>query len=282
MPPPQDNTANGGAVAEAVAAAAAEEAAQAAAAAEAVPMIPGEKAAAPSWASMAGKLKEGGGKLGPPAKLQGWSLPAAAKAKGTSLPPAAAPKYAAASSTTPVLPPPSTAHKAKAKAAEAGQDVAEVRLWVSRIPLEQPVEDQELADSFSKLNPDAFVEIDRKDPTKDWAYITVWGQDVADSFVQHSKDRKVQVRGKILKVQLATDEKPDRRKPNNSGKSSGKGGGEDGADPKSADSSAGGGRGSRRGKGGKGAGDSGGKGGKGGRGGDKGGSKGEGNWRSQS
>jgi len=260
---PEANTVDDSAVAEAVAAAVAAEA-EAAEAAEAVPIIPEEKPPAKSWASMAGKLKEGGGTLGPPSKLQGWSLPAAAKAK-----PLVAPKFTAASSTMPVLPPPSAALKAKAKAAEAGTDATEVRLWVSRIPTEQPVENQELVDCFNKLIAEAdengTVELDRKDLTKDWGYITVWSQEVADMFVQQSKDRKVQVRGKILKVQISNDEKPkfpsnNRRSPNTTGK----GGGEDGGDPKAADGGAGS-RGPRRGKGAKGGNDAGGsKGGKGG------------------
>jgi len=253
--PPEDNTADDRAVAEAL------EADVAAEAAKAAPIIPEEKPAPKSWASMAGKLKEGGGALGPP-KLQGWSLPAAAKAK-TAMP--AVPKFSAASSTMPVLPPPSTAHKAKAKAAEAGQDTAEVRLWVSRIPTEQQVENTELLECFTKLIADAgmtdFVEIDRKDLTKDWGYVTVWGQDVADMLVQHSKDRKLALRGKILKVQISHPDERNTRSPptrlvnRNTG---GKGGGEDGG----AD---GGGRRPPRGKGSKGGNEAGGgKGGKGG------------------
>lgn len=302
---PEVNTVDDSAVAEAVAAAVAAEA-EAAEAAQAVPVIPEEKPPAKSWASMAGKLKEGGGTLGPPSKLQGWSLPAPAAVKAKS---AVAPKLTAASSTMPVLPPPSAAFKAKAKAAELGQEAVEVRLWVSRIPTEQPPENQELVECFNKLvaevDENATVEIDRKDLTKDWAYITVWSQEVADILVQHSKDRKVSVRGKILKVQISHDEKPkfpsnSRRSPNNTGK----GGGEEGGDAKGADGGAGS-RGPRRGKGAKGGNDAGSKGSKGGtdagspsdkqaaegyrpkgggkRGGEKGkGGGGEGNWRSQS
>lgn len=289
------------AVAEAVAAAVAAEA-EAAEAAEAVPIIPEEKPPAKSWASMAGKLKEGGGTLGPPSKLQGWSLPAPAAAKAKST---VSSKFTAASSTMPVLPPPSAALKAKAKAAELGQEAVEVRLWVSRIPTDQPPENQELVDCFNKLiaevDENATVQIERKDVTKDWAYITVWSQEVADALVQLSKDRKVAVKGKILKVQIGHDEKP--KFPSNNRRSPGKGGGEDGGDPKAADGGAGS-RGPRRGKGAKGGGDAGGKGSKGGadsgspsdkqaadgsrpkgggrRGGEKGkGGGGEGNWRSQ-
>merc|ERR1719359_194231 len=112
---------------------------------------------------MASRLKEGGGQLGT-SKTQGWGLPAPAKAK-------------------PLPPPSSVAAKAKAKAATT-EDVGEVRLWLSRLPMEPTVENQELLDCLNKLISDAGIEghaeIDpRRDSAKDWVYINVASQDVA-------------------------------------------------------------------------------------------------------
>lgn len=260
-------------------AAAAEAVAAAAEAAEAE-----EKPSPPSWASMASKLKEGGGGLAN-SKVQGFALPAPAKAKAsTSLP--SVPK----ASTMPVLPPASAAMKAKAAAksqeaaAPKAEEAGEVRLWVSRLPMDPAVENQELLDAFNKLIADAGSEgsitIDlRRDMSKDWVYVTVSKQDVADTLVQHSKDRKISVKGRILKAELERKVTSTRRE-----KGSGKGGGQAAEDSGEAKAADGGGRGSRRGKGGKGGSEAGGKGGKGGadaggrRGGEKGGG---GNWRNQ-
>lgn len=310
--PVHDADADAAAAAAAVDAAEAAEAAEVALAAEAAEAaahleteIPEEKPEPRSWASMAGKLKEGGGQLGP-SKVLGFG----ARPQGA-VPPAAASGKAAASSTTPVLPPPSTvtkaitpvlppptsAAKAKAKAAAAGEDVGDVRLWISRIPTEPVVENQELLECLNKLIDGAGMlgncDIDRKDLAKEWGYVSISSQIVADLLIQHSKDQKVVVRGKRLK--LAVEEKQKSTSNNNrrrEGNSGGGKGGDEGGESKAADA----GRGPRRGKGAKGDGDRGGKGSKGGadagspsdrsagrggarRGGDKGGGDKGGSWR---
>lgn len=247
---------------EAADAATAQEAAAAAAAEEASEpiIVPEEKR---SWASMAATLKDSGGQLGK-SKVQGFALPASAKAKASTSPPTAAPRLPAPSG-APVLPPPTAAAKAKAKAAVAAEEAGpagDVRLWLSRIPTDANVENQELLDCLNKLIADSgvggTVEIERKDLTKEWAYVTVPSQDVADLLVQHSKDRKVMLRGKSLKVEQKGGS--NRRSHNNSGNAGGKGGhaAEDGGESKAADGGAGS-RGPRRGKGAKGEGGKGGK-----------------------
>merc|ERR1719161_1626407 len=176
------------------------------------------------------------------------------------------------------------AAKSQEAAAPKAEEAGEVRLWVSRLPLDPAVENQELLDAFNKLIADAGSEgsitIDlRRDMSKDWVYVTVSKQDVADTLVQHSKDRKISVKGRILKAELERKVTSTRRE-----KGSGKGGGQAAEDSGEAKAADGGGRGSRRGKGGKGGSEAGGKGGKGGadaggrRGGEKGGG---GNWRNQ-
>jgi len=229
---------------------------------------------------MASKLKEGGGTIGSSKPALGFSLPPPGKAKSPAMPskPAA-----------PVLPPPTAVSKAKAKAAVAAEEASasEVRLWISKLPTDQTIENQELLDYVKKLAADAgadgHVEIDhRRDMTKEWVSVTVYSQDAADALVQCSKDRKVSLRGKPLKIEYDKQKPPVNRRPNNA---TGKGG--DDGDAKAA-----GDRGQRRGKG-KGGNEGGGKGGssekersadgsrsKGGRKGEKGGEKGS--WQAKS
>jgi len=283
--PLHDADADAAAAAAAVEAAEAAEAAEVALAAEAAEAAAHlatetteEKPEPRSWASMAGKLKDGGGQLGN-SKLQGFGAQAGRpQAKGAATPAAASGK-AAASSTTPVLPPPSTvtkamtpvlppptsAAKAKAKAAAAGEDVGDVRLWISRIPTEPVVENQELLECLNKLIDSAGMlgncDIDRKDLTKEWGYVSISSQNVADLLLQQSKDLKVIVRGKKLK--LVAEEKQKASSNNNrrrEGNSGGGKGGDEGGESKAADA----GRGARRGKGAKGDSDRVGKGSKGG------------------
>lgn len=193
-----------------------------------------------SWATMAAEGNK-----------KGWGLPPAGKGK------AQAPAPATSSSTLPVLPPPSAAAKARAKAAASGEEATEVRLWVSKIPNDPVVENQELEECFKKLIADAGMEgcvvIDRRDTSKDSGAVTVSSQEIADMCIQHSKDRGPVVRGKSVAI------RPDDKSKSSKGKGKG-GNAEDTGDAKPADS---GSKGGKRGKGGKGSNESGG--GKGGK-----------------
>jgi len=242
-----------------------------------------------SWAAMAGKLGDGGGQLNK-SKLSGFALPPPGKGAGKGgqaqakprepgerrvLPPgeakAAAASKNATTSSIPVLPPPTAAAKAKAKAAVAAEDAAlerkgaaasDVRMWVSKIPTDTQVENQEVLDCLNKLIADAGltgqVEIDRKDLTKDWASATVSSQEIADALVQHSKDKTVLLRGKSLKVEENKSKSSYNRRAYNPGNSSGKGGGYGGKEGETKSTEEGkANRGPRRGKGAKGGSDAG-------------------------
>eukprot|EP00933_Yihiella_yeosuensis_P004832 TRINITY_DN10922_c1_g1_i4.p1 TRINITY_DN10922_c1_g1~~TRINITY_DN10922_c1_g1_i4.p1 ORF type:complete len:453 (+),score=141.77 TRINITY_DN10922_c1_g1_i4:194-1552(+) len=152
-----------------------------------------------SWAAMAGTLRQGGGKLAAAKPRSGFSLPA--------------PKAA-----MPVLPPPTAAAKAEAAraAAAGGQGVtglpppksaagrtATVRMWLSRLPTDQQIDNKEVLksiNSFLDSSVGQALELDHKE--KDWGYLVVANQETADALVRLSKQRKLQYDGRGLKAEL--------------------------------------------------------------------------------
>lgn len=157
-----------------------------------------------TWASMASKLKKDGGTLAT-SKVKGFSMPAT----GPVLPPPSTVTKALASG--PALPPPGTKTSVSADAGAASSTKpadGPVRLWLSRIPQaeDKEKENQAVLESVNSALEKAehagrATSVDRKDGGKDWGTLVVPNQEVADAVVQLSKDRKLNVQGKSLKVE---------------------------------------------------------------------------------
>jgi len=149
----------------------------------------------PTWASLAGRLRQGSGQLGP-SKLEGYAyhavdLPTATNSMVIPQQPTVGRVQNSSINTSNV--PPATASP------------AHFRLWLGRFPTDGIIENQEVVDGLNVLlREEGFIEytldIERKDVTKDWAHINVSRQDVADSIVQLSRLRKVLLHGKALKA----------------------------------------------------------------------------------
>jgi len=182
-----------------------------------------------TWAAMAGKLRQGSGTLASAKPRAGFSLPAPKPTMPVLPPPTAAVKaeaakaVAAAGGKIASLPPPSSA------AAKPGNSV---RIWLSKLPVE--VAAKELLESINSLldaSAGRAIELDRKDSSKDWAYLVMSTQEAADAVVKLSKQRKLQHQGRPLKADLldpqGNDSVADSRRDNRRGKGW-KGGNEDG------------------------------------------------------
>lgn len=175
-----------------------------------------------TWADMATKLRQGAPLAAKP--RSGFSLPAAPKAS------------------MPVLPPPTAAAKAEAARAvaqtgglpapAASSPSTSVRLWLSRLPTDKPVQDiLDCLNAALDSSEDRAIEIDRKDPSQDSGCLIVSSQAAADALVKLSKQRKLLYQGHGLKAEEQAPDgresgRRDRRGPKG-GKGS-RGGGEDG------------------------------------------------------
>lgn len=160
-----------------------------------------------SWASMARGLSQGGGQLGP-SKVQGYAYPAAYEAPGGSYPPlggSSQQQSSAQASTQPQQP-------ARGGRGGAGRPPASttatpayssVWLWVSRIPTDPLVETQELLDCINGYTEGLgrAVEVDRQDSGQPWLGLSVSTQEAADAIVLLSKERKLLLRGRLLRAE---------------------------------------------------------------------------------
>jgi len=180
-----------------------------------------------SWASMAGRLKQGGGQL-VQSKVTGYGAPAATPGAATSS--KTQPSAAASSGSSA-----GAAARAQDRAADrgpgserkAGADNAsspsappantyDVWLWVSRLPVslwaseksaasnDTRAEGQEVLDCISSYLGDAgqAMDIERRDQNQEWANLAVSSQAAADLILQLSRDRKLLMRGKPLKADI--------------------------------------------------------------------------------
>lgn len=142
----------------------------------------------PTWASMAGRLQQGGGQLRP-SKMQGFGCPAVSKAPPSAL---TAPS-ASASSTSPPAP---------AAQSKSGH----VWIWVSRFPNDPIADNNEVLECLNAKLTDLgteehIMEIERRDPLQEWASVSVTSQEAADTLITLSKDRRLLLRGKPLKAE---------------------------------------------------------------------------------
>eukprot|EP00747_Dinoflagellata_sp_TGD_P097304 gnl/TRDRNA2_/TRDRNA2_167096_c1_seq1.p1 gnl/TRDRNA2_/TRDRNA2_167096_c1~~gnl/TRDRNA2_/TRDRNA2_167096_c1_seq1.p1 ORF type:complete len:614 (+),score=113.14 gnl/TRDRNA2_/TRDRNA2_167096_c1_seq1:69-1910(+) len=166
-----------------------------------------------TWASMAGGLGQGGGQLAP-AKLQGFAYPAASQSSGYGLP---APQQGASASSSATGKGEGDKGKGKGRGKSEGSSRTatsnssssfggHVWLWVSRLPGDQGIEGKEILDCFNNFLAEANIqgraaEVDRKDTVQEWCGISVTSQEAADTLVHLSKERKLQLRGKVLKAE---------------------------------------------------------------------------------
>ncbi|CAE8594121.1 unnamed protein product, partial [Polarella glacialis] len=141
---------------------------------------------------MAGKLRqEGPGKLAPKPK-GGFSLPAP---KAT-MPTAEAAVAALAGRGITGLPPPPSSRPS----ASIG---SQVKMWLSRLQTDSVASDiVESLNAALDSSVGTVLEIERKEPAKDWASMTVSSQEAADALVKLSKQRKLQHQGRGLKAEL--------------------------------------------------------------------------------
>lgn len=195
-----------------------------------------------SWASMATRLKQGGGMLGS-SKVQGFSLPP--PGTNTRAPPAA--KAAAPAAVPAAAPAPEGKKEEAAATSPAAGGSSNVRLWVSRLPADRSFGGKEVIDCLNQLLvgeglPSGRVTDARVKDGSDWGSVMAVNQEVAEMIVQFSKDRKIVVQGSSLKLELDRGQNPATK---SSGKGRGKGKGEKG-------DSKGEGKGSRKGNKGKG------------------------------
>lgn len=184
-----------------------------------------------SWASMAGKLRQGAGQLGP-SKVQGFAVPAV------------------------VFPPPAQTQAVQSQptgkgngsssnpAAPSQMGVAtesKIKLWLSKLPSDRPVDNKEVLDCLNRLlaeekKAEGLMDFDRKDTSRDWGYVVVSNQEAADALVQLSKDKKLSLNGKAFKVEHQRVNSNNNRRGH--GAAPGKGGGtnsqerQDGARPR--------------------------------------------------
>lgn len=149
-----------------------------------------------SWASMAGKLKEGGGQL-VQSKVQGFGM---------------TPGAAAAKATASAVPSSGSAARAQDRAGERGAVSSgspggelDVWLWVSRLPIDTRIEGQEVLDCISSHLPHdvgCALDIDRKEQSQEWANVSVSSQEAADFILHLSRERKLLLRGRTIKADV--------------------------------------------------------------------------------
>lgn len=154
-----------------------------------------------SWASMAGRLKEGGGQL-VQSKVQGYGAPAGLAA--SSSPKAVSSGSTSASRERAAERNNGTSERNGDRATTNGSGEYTVWLWVSRLPLDGTLEGQEVLDCITTYLGEAgrALEFDRRDPKHEWANIAVSSQEAADAILQLSHDRKLLFRGKSLKADV--------------------------------------------------------------------------------
>jgi len=182
-----------------------------------------------SWASMAGRLQQGGGSLRP-SKVQGYASGPSTASRAAppgggnggaypALPPASAPTQVAAQPTL-------ASGKASGKASGGNRQSQGGQLWVwlSRLPLEHPAENQEVTNCLNGYLAEwrcegKVVEVQRNSSSQEWASILVSNQEAVDALVSLSKERQLLLRGKSLKAE------PHRVSFGNNRRAGGRGGG---------------------------------------------------------
>lgn len=173
-----------------------------------------------TWASMAEKLRQGPGKLAPPARSKGLPAPTPKTGMPVLPPPSSVLKAEAAPPARVItgLPPPrqpgqhaepapSPEHVngANGNAASASSP-GTVRLWLSRIPTDRAVPNEELVECINQAfaedgaNHGGALQVDRTDLSKENAYLVVSSSEAAEAVVRLSKGRKLQLGGKGIKV----------------------------------------------------------------------------------
>ncbi|CAK0861188.1 unnamed protein product, partial [Prorocentrum cordatum] len=118
-----------------------------------------------TWASMASRLKQGSGALGP-SKVQGFAVSAAASPKG----PGIADSSSGPGPSAPSAPASALAAPPQARAA------AEAWLWVSRLPQEPAAEAQEVMDALNASLATwgcegSATQLERREPHQEWASV---------------------------------------------------------------------------------------------------------------
>lgn len=180
-----------------------------------------------TWASMAGRLKQGGGQLGQ-SKVQGYGAkPGTAVAATSSKAQPSAAASSGSSGGAAARPQDRTADRGAGSERSAGAGNAstplappanayDVWLWVSRLPValwateksasshDTRAEGQEVLDCISSYLGDVgqAVDIERRDQNQEWANLAVSSQAAADLVLQLSRDRKLLMRGKPLKADI--------------------------------------------------------------------------------
>lgn len=172
-----------------------------------------------SWASMAGRLKQGGGKL-VQSKVQGYGAPAGAAAATAAAAGATKPQPPTASSGStggPASRAPdrgtgagerssgAASTEARHGSSNIGSSQYDVWLWISRLPTDSRIEAQEVLDlissHLSEMGARA-VEIERREQSQEWANISVSSQEAAEVILHLSRERKLLLRGKSIKADV--------------------------------------------------------------------------------
>jgi len=153
----------------------------------------------------------------PPTAVGGPVLPpptAAAKAEAARVvqrqhAAAAAAAAAAVGSDAPSAGSASTPAPPKEASPSGASPPGSVRLWLSRLPPEKVTDSQELLDNLNNMLAEAgmasgkALEVDRKEASgKDWGYLVLSSQEVADQIVQFSKEKKIILQNRTLKAEL--------------------------------------------------------------------------------
>lgn len=183
-----------------------------------------------TWASMAEKLRQGGGQLAPPSRGRGLGLPPMPKSGRPVLPPPSSVMAKVEAAVAPVsidtagllppaqsvLPAAATPENVKGVAVCASTPGGSVRMWMSRIQADRLVLDEELIECINQ----SIVEgggtgraekIEYTDQSREHAYLFVSSAETADVVVRQSKGRKIRLQGKGFKVeydQKAQDHAP--------------------------------------------------------------------------
>jgi len=157
-----------------------------------------------SWASMAGRLKEGGGGL-TQSKVTGYGAPAGAPGSKMA---GASPTTASSGSNGAVRGQDRATDRGAAAEKSSGGATAtssyEVWLWVSRLPTDTKIDGQEVLDCINSYLGEVgrALDIERRDQTQEWANLVVSSQEAADLILHISRDRKLLLRGKSIKADV--------------------------------------------------------------------------------
>lgn len=211
-----------------------------------------EMSEAPSttWSSMAAKLRQPGGQL-TQAKPKGVAATAtpslSAPRKGGAVGSGVADGAGGPISTAPAVSA-SPAVAPQTASSETNDVQVRVRMMLSKLPAD--LEAEEISQSLDQLMVDeglsGTVEVEQRDPMKEWVHFSAPSREVADALVQLGKDRKVVLQGKALKVEILRSAE---KRGGKGQKSDAKGDvkGDDSTQPRGTD----GGKSRRSGKGGK-------------------------------